>query len=108
VVTLDGQSVMLPGDAEAEALEPLDLGRIAIVELPHHGSRDGLDDRLLGEMAPRLAVVSVGPNKFGHPTPEMLALMASHHVPLLRTDRVGDITLTAGSNGLAVAEARPP
>lgn len=108
VVTLDGQSVMLPGDAEAEALEPLDLGRIAIVELPHHGSRDGLDDRLLGEMAPRLAVVSVGPNKFGHPTPEMLALMARDHVPLLRTDRVGDVTLTAGPNGLAVSEARPP
>jgi competence protein ComEC len=108
VVTLDGQSVMLPGDAEAEALEPLDLGHIAIVELPHHGSRDGLDDRLLNEMAPRLAVVSVGPNKFGHPTPEMLALMASHHVPLLRTDRVGDITLTATPSGLTVAEARPP
>ena len=106
VVTLDGQSVLLPGDAEAEALEPLDLGRIAIVELPHHGSRDGLDDRLLGELAPRLAVVSVGPNKFGHPTPEMLALMARHHVPLLRTDRVGDITLTARPNGLTVAEAR--
>ena len=53
-------------------------------------------------------VVSVGPNKFGHPTPEMLALMARHHLPLLRTDRVGDITLTAGPNGLAVAEARPP
>ena len=108
VVTLDGQSVMLPGDAEAEALEPLDLGRLAIVELPHHGSRGGLDDRLLGEMAPRLAVVSVGPNKFGHPTPEMLALMATHHLPLLRTDRVGDITLTAGPHGLSVAEARPP
>ena len=108
VVTLDGQSVMLPGDAEAEALEPLDLGHIAVVELPHHGSRDGLDDQLLNEMAPRLALVSVGPNKFGHPTPEMLALMASHHVPLLRTDRVGDITLTAAPNGLTVAEARPP
>jgi beta-lactamase superfamily II metal-dependent hydrolase len=38
----------------------------------------------------------------------MLALMASHHVPLLRTDRVGDVTLTAGSNGLAVSEARSP
>ena len=108
MVTLGGQSVMLPGDAEAEALEPLDLGHVAVVELPHHGSRGGLDDRLLGELQPRLSVVSVGANKFGHPTPEMLALMAGHHVPLLRTDRVGDITLTARPNGLAVAEARPP
>ena len=105
VVTLDGQSVLLPGDAEAEALEPLHLGRIAIVELPHHGSVGGLDDRLLGELQPRLSIVSVGPNRFGHPTPAMLALMAAHGVPLLRTDRCGDVTLTAESGGLEVSAA---
>jgi competence protein ComEC len=108
VVTLDGQSVMLPGDAEAEALEPLGLGPCAIVELPHHGSAGGLDDRLLAELRPRLAIVSVGPNTFGHPTPAMLALMAGHGVPLLRTDRNGDVTLTAGPDGLRVTAARPP
>ena len=107
VVTLDGDSVLLPGDAEAEALEPLHLGPIAIVELPHHGSSGGLTDRLLAEYRPRLAVVSVGPNKFGHPTASMLALMADHGVPLLRTDFSGDITLTAGPAGLAVAAAHP-
>ena len=108
VVTLDGQSVLLPGDAEAEALEPLGLGRCAIVELPHHGSAGGFDDRLLVELRPRLAIVSVGPNTFGHPTPAMLALMAGHGVPLLRTDRNGDVTLTAGPDGLRVTSARPP
>ncbi|MGD0998587.1 MAG: ComEC/Rec2 family competence protein, partial [Thermoleophilia bacterium] len=108
VVTLDGQSVLLPGDAETEALEPLGLGPCAIVELPHHGSSGGLDDRLLGELEPRLALVSVGPNTFGHPTASMLTLMADHGVPLLRTDRNGDVTLTAGPNGLTVAAARPP
>ncbi len=102
VVTLDGQSVLLPGDAETEALEPLHLGRCAIVKLPHHGSSGGLDVRLLDELAPRLAVVSVGPNSFGHPNASMLALMAVHGVPLLRTDRCGDVTLSAGPHGLTV------
>jgi len=95
-------------DAEAEALEPLDLGACAVVELPHHGSSGGLDDHLLAELRPRLALVSVGPNTFGHPTRSMLALMADHHVPLLRTDRCGDVTLVAGPRGLTVAETRPP
>jgi len=108
VVTLDGQSVLLPGDAEAEALEPLDLGACAVVELPHHGSSGGLDDRLLAELRPRLALVSVGPNSFGHPTRSMLVLMADHRVPLLRTDRCGDVALVAGPRGLTVATARPP
>ncbi len=98
--------MLLPGDAEAEALEPLGLGPCAIVELPHHGSRGGLDDRLLAELAPRLALVSVGPNSFGHPTPAMLALMADHGVPLLRTDRSGDVTLSAGPAGLTVSAWR--
>jgi beta-lactamase superfamily II metal-dependent hydrolase len=38
----------------------------------------------------------------------MLALMAGHGVPLLRTDRNGDVTLTAGPDGLRVTAARPP
>jgi beta-lactamase superfamily II metal-dependent hydrolase len=38
----------------------------------------------------------------------MLALMKAHRVPLLRTDRNGDVTLTAGPHGLTVAAARPP
>ena len=63
---------------------------------------------LLAELAPRLALVSVGPNTFGHPTAAMLALMKAHRVPLLRTDRNGDVTLTAGPHGLTVAAARPP
>jgi competence protein ComEC len=108
VVTLEGRSVLLPGDAEAEALEPLGLGPCAVVELPHHGSSGGLDERLLAELRPRIALVSVGPNSFGHPTPAMQALMADHGVPLLRTDRSGDVTLSAGPDGLTVAAARPP
>jgi competence protein ComEC len=106
VVTLDGESVLLPGDAEAEALEPLGFGHIAVVELPHHGSLGGLDDRLLAELGPHLTLVSVGPNRFGHPRPQMLALVAAHHLPLLRTDRCGDVTFTAEPDGLAVSVAR--
>ena len=106
VVTLDGDAILLPGDAEAEALEPLRLGHIAVVELPHHGSVGGLDDRLIAELEPRLTLVSVGPNRFGHPTPQMLALCAAHHLPLLRTDRCGDVTFTAEPGGLTVSVAR--
>ena len=36
----------------------------------------------------------------------MLALMADHGVPLLRTDLSGDITLSAGPRGLTVGAAQ--
>ena len=106
VVTLGGQRVMLPGDAEGDALAHLGIGAVAVAEVPHHGSRDGFDTALLASLAPRLAVISVGPNKYGHPTAQMLDLLAGAHVPCLRTDRAGDVTLTAGVQGLAVRVQR--
>ena len=52
-----------------------------VVELPHHGSRGGLDPALLARLPPRLGVISVGPNSYGHPTAEMLDLLAAAGVP---------------------------
>ena len=100
---LAGQRVLVPGDAEGEVLTHLDLPPCAVVELPHHGSRGGIDAALLEHLAPRLAVVSVGPNRYGHPTPEMLALVRTQGVPCVRTDQRGDVVLTASPTGLTVA-----
>jgi competence protein ComEC len=96
-------TVLLPGDAEGEALGEVVGGPVAAVELPHHGSAGGLDTALLSRLNPRMAMISVGPNRYGHPTAEMLALMASAGVPCLRTDKAGDITFSASPSGLRVA-----
>ncbi len=96
LAALGGSDVLIPGDCEGDALARLDLPRCAVVELPHHGSRGGLDDAELEALAPRLGVVSVGPNTYGHPTPEMMDLLAGDGVPLLRTDQRGDVERRAG------------
>jgi competence protein ComEC len=102
---LAGQRVLLPGDAEGEVLTDLDLPPCTVVELPHHGSRGGLDEAELQRLAPRLAVVSVGPNTYGHPTAEMLGLLSELGVPWARTDEHGDIAFAAGARGLEVTAA---
>ena len=102
LVTIAGRRLLVPGDAEGEVLARLELPPCDVVELPHHGSRGGFDERLLAELRPSLAVISVGPNKFGHPTPEMLALLAAARVPCVRTDQDGDVTVTATDEGMAV------
>ena len=106
VAALGGSDVLISGDCEGDALARLDLPRCAVVELPHHGSRGGLDDAELEALAPRLGVVSVGPNTYGHPTPEMLDLMASHGVPLLRTDQRGDVAIELVGGQLRVLTAK--
>ncbi len=103
-----GQSrVLLPGDCEGAVLAALPLPTVTVAELPHHGSRDGFDTALLARLQPRLGVISVGPNRYGHPTAQMLALMAAAGVPVLRTDQAGDVVLSADPNGLRVA-CEPP
>jgi competence protein ComEC len=103
---LGGRRALVPGDAEGEVLDGLDLPECAVVELPHHGSRGGLDEAQLDALAPALAIISVGPNTYGHPTPEMLALLAAGGVACARTDQRGEIALTAAPRGLEVRVSR--
>ena len=103
LVELAGHDVLVPGDAEGDVLAALGLPPCDVVELPHHGSRGGLDEGLLAELRPRLGVISVGTNTYGHPTPEMLDLLAGAGVPCARTDQKGDIAVWAEGRGLVAA-----
>ena len=103
---LAGRKVLLPGDAEGDVLARLNLPPCAVVGVPHHGSRGGLSAALLSALAPQLAVIPVGPNKFGHPTAETLTVLARAGVPAVRTDQRGDVVLTTGEDGLAVTSER--
>ena len=92
-----------PATPRATCSPTLDLPPCDVVELPHHGSSGGLDEALLAELRPRLGVISVGPNTYGHPTPEMLDLLATAGVPCARTDQRGDIAVWADARGLVAA-----
>jgi competence protein ComEC len=107
VAELGGQSVLLPGDAEGQVLENLDLPACLVVGAPHHGSEGGFDAGLLGELTPRLAVIPVGENSYGHPDPDALDILAAAGVPVVRTDQRGDVALTLGDRGVEVRAERP-
>jgi competence protein ComEC len=94
--------MLLTGDAEAEAV-PIDPGPLDVLKISHHGSADAGLAGLLDRTAPRLAVISVGAdNPFGHPAPGVLAMLAAHHVPVLRTDLDGTLTIDVGPGGARV------
>lgn len=102
LVELAGQGVLLPGDAEGQVLDDLDLPRCAVVGVPHHGSAGGFDAPSLEELAPLLAVIPVGENRHGHPSQETLDLLAASGVPCLRTDQSGDVALSLRDSRLCV------
>ncbi|MFD6857721.1 DNA internalization-related competence protein ComEC/Rec2 [Rhodococcus sp. NPDC060090] len=99
--------ILLPGDAEAPALDALirtgaDV-RADVLKVPHHGSRT-TSEAFLAAVRPRVAVISAGrDNSFGHPHPEIVEVLNDMGSRVLRTDLHGDVAVVrAGSGALAV------
>jgi competence protein ComEC len=96
---------LLTGDLE-EAGERR-LGKVAGPELPcrvlkvaHHGSRTSTTTAFLASVSASLAVISVGrSNPYGHPSAAALERLRRSRVPVLRTDRDGEIRLRPGPGG---------
>jgi competence protein ComEC len=44
---------------------------------------------------PQLAVISVGKNSYGHPTPEAIKQLTNIGAKILRTDKNGEIEITS-------------
>ncbi|MEL5990152.1 ComEC/Rec2 family competence protein [Microbacterium phosphatis] len=83
-------------------------GPYDVVKVAHHGSADQ-DPDLYAEIAPRLAVISVGAaNDYGHPRAEILATLADLGVMTERTDRSGLVLVSPDHEGLRVWRERPP
>jgi competence protein ComEC len=99
-----GFAMLLTADAEAESV-PIEAGHVDILKVAHHGSDDAGLGALLDRIRPQLAVISVGAgNSYGHPTPQTLATLARHGVPMLRTDEDGTVEIDVGAHGFSLDE----
>ncbi|MDD5307935.1 MAG: DNA internalization-related competence protein ComEC/Rec2 [Deltaproteobacteria bacterium] len=106
-----GVRILLPGDIESGQEDRLvrggALGRADLVKLAHHGSRTSSGARFLDAASPRVAIASVGAwNRFGFPHREVLGLMASRHVAILRTDRDGAVRAVSDGRTLSIETQR--
>lgn len=101
-------SLLLPGDAdtavESEYLRntPLATRPVTVLKVPHHGSKTGISESFLKRLQPDLAILSVGKNSYGHPSPIVLGLLADNHIRVLRTDQEGDIQIISDGDSWKV------
>ncbi|MCX6705993.1 MAG: MBL fold metallo-hydrolase, partial [Candidatus Woesebacteria bacterium] len=83
---------ILPGDAPKEILNKVSVNiPLKYIKLSHHGSKTGTDAFILDNFMPKLAIISVGKNNYGHPAEEVLNLLKEKGIKTLRTDEIGDI-----------------
>lgn len=87
-----GVTVLFSGDIEAIA--QADLGPLPadVLKVPHQGAATS-DLAWLEAGAPGIAVISVGRNDFGHPSPEVIAVLEAAGAVVRRTDRDGTVEL---------------
>jgi beta-lactamase superfamily II metal-dependent hydrolase len=81
-----------------------DLDQVELLKVGHHGSAGSTGSAWLAAVAPRIAVISVGRNDYGHPADAVLHRLDSARVPVYRTDRGGTVTIQ--SDGLYLAMQR--
>ncbi len=87
--------ILITGDrniyGEHDLLREIDLPKLDVLIVGHHGSRHSTSAALLDATRPDIAIISVGRNSFGHPTQEVLSLLAQYCCEIYRTDQNGTI-----------------
>lgn len=83
---------LFTGDAEAEIENKIDVGKINILKVGHHGSDTSSSEKLVKEAAPEVAIISVGKdNSYGHPSDKIIKRYEEVGSKIYRTDEVGNI-----------------
>ena len=94
-LTYKNDSFLFTGDLEKRGEYALVQSGIDVtadvLKLGHHGSKTSSVPLFLARVAPRLVLIQVGKNSYGHPHPSVLERLRG--VNVLRNDIRGDITL---------------
>lgn len=95
-LNVDGVSMLVTGDIDEEGELELvsacsDSLESDILKVAHHGSKYSSSDAFLEAVSPGFAVIQVGKNNYGHPTPEVLEKLDGRGVPVYRNDLQGAV-----------------
>jgi competence protein ComEC len=71
------------------------LQAVEVLKVAHHGSQTSSAMEFLEMTRPRLGVISVGKNSFGHPSQATLQRLDSVRTKVLRTDQLGTIEIVS-------------
>ncbi|MEK9151544.1 MAG: MBL fold metallo-hydrolase [Patescibacteria group bacterium] len=83
--------ILLTGDLPDEETVIPDTRPADILKVSHHGSKYSTSAAFLDLLKPTEAVISVGKNSYGHPSPDVLERLAQRGIAVRRTDREGDV-----------------
>jgi competence protein ComEC len=95
---------VFPGDAglPVEIARAAEVGAATLLKVGHHGSRTATGTAWLAALHPRVCVVSVGTNTYGHPDGGTLGRLDAAGCAVWRTDSAGRVTVETDGRTVAV------
>ena len=84
----------MAGSTERLLVQTYPLPDLEVLVVSHHGSRYSSDEDFLRAVTPETAVISVGDNRYGHPTEAALRRLQAAGASIWRTDQQGSIRIT--------------
>ncbi len=96
-------SVLFTGDLPMND-EPTDTPDADVLKVAHHGAANSTGLWQLAGATPSVAVVQVGKNNYGHPSPETVARLKDVGAEIYCTDEYGAVRTRILSNGTVLIE----
>lgn len=98
--------ILFVGDIEQEVEAYLLEKRVdlhsEVLKVGHHGSGTSTSEEFLGQIGPDAAIVSVGRNDFGHPSPTVLQRLEDSGVRVFLTQENGALVLATDGRTIRV------
>lgn len=91
---------LITGDIGKEVEKSLDIGEIDVLQIPHHGSNSSTSNELLIKTNPKVAVIQVGKNNYGHPNEEVIEKLKKECIIVYRNDFCGAIGFITNSKNI--------
>ncbi len=111
-ITHGENTFLLTGDATVESEEDMmehgQILRAKVLKVGHHGSDTSTGKSFLEEVQPEVAVISLGENSYGHPSPEVLQRLSEAGIKgVYRTDEHGTIQVQSDGQSLMIDTEKP-
>ncbi len=100
-MTYGNNSFLFTGDISSRKENEVAVD-VDVLKVAHHGSKYSTSSEFLEKTSPRVAVIQVGKNSYGHPTEEVLTRLENFGIKTLRNDIVGDVKIVSDGRNLKI------
>lgn len=101
MLNYDGIRVLITGDLDSEGEKQMlahygGTGKLRadVLKVGHHGSKSSTTDEFIDEVNPKCAVIQVGKNNYGHPSPLVIEKLVKKGIMVYRNDRDGAVGIS--------------